>query len=241
MIDGYMHLDLQAAAPLSDLRRRLEQSGQDGALLVETWDGRNRNLMVHAQAVALPGIRYAYCFRGQDGPLLDELLAGPNVMALRADTAALARDDFPAARLAADGTWLLGHAEEGIAALARRLQHWTRQCPALRVYVPHLGWPRRNGADEADWADAMQGLAAIPTVIAGVSALAHFSREAFPHEDMQPCVEHLCRLFGARRIVLGSDYPNSGAVLYAPLHALGARWVAGALPDWDPHHDALQR
>jgi len=236
MIDAYMHLDIGAAAPLADLRQRLDEAGLTGALVVETWDGRNFDLLARAEADVFDGIGVAYCYRGQSRVELQSLLARQRVWSLRADAHSLARDDFPAELIARERKWLLSHAETGIAALLPLLLYWTQRQPDLKIYVPHLGWPRRDGADDVGWIEAMTRLANIPTIVVGVSALAHFSNLPFPHDDMRPFVERLCALFGAGRIVVGSDYPNSGAAMYAAQHALATRWVSAALPLWS-HHD----
>jgi predicted TIM-barrel fold metal-dependent hydrolase len=239
MIDAYMHLDMRAAAPLADLRQRLDEAGLDGALVVETWDGRNVELLARAEADRLDGIGVAYCYRGQSRAELQSLLARQRVWCLRADTSSLARDDYPAELVARERKWLLPHAEAGIAPLLPSLVRWSQASPDLKIYVPHLGWPRRDGADETTWLEAMTCLANIKTTVIGVSALAHFSNLPFPHEDVRPFVDRLCALFGAGRVVIGSDYPNSGAAMYQAHHALATRWVSAALPLWN-QHDVLR-
>jgi predicted TIM-barrel fold metal-dependent hydrolase len=41
----------------------------------------------------------------------------------------------------------------------------------------------------------------------GISAIGHFSREAFPYRDMEPFAAALFDAFGPDSIVPGSDYP----------------------------------
>ena len=239
MIDAYMHLDMGTAAPLADLRQRLNEAGLTSALVVENWDGRNFDLMALAQEQTYDGIGLAYCYRAQSRAQLQSLLAHSRVRALRADAHALAQKDFPVDLIAHNRKWLLSHAETGIAVLSPLLMQWAQIQPNLQVYVPHLGWPRREGADEVGWVQAMTGLASMPNIVVGVSALAHFSNLPFPHEDVQPFVQRLCGLFGAERIVIGSDYPNSGAAMYAAQHALATRWVSAVLPLWSGHDHGL--
>lgn len=232
MIDAYAHLDMRAPEPLADLGRRLAEAGVEGALVVETWDGRNRAVMETAGMKARPGIGLAYCFRGETEAEIETRLAPDKVRALRIMTKALSPSAFLPALLARSRKWLLPHAEAGIGPLADALSHAAERHPDLQLYVPHLGWPRRDGLDDADWPRAMRRIADIPNAVVGVSALEHFSREAFPHDDVRPFAEQLCALFGPRRILIGSDYPLIDESQYADHMALARSWVIALSPNW---------
>src|SRR5581483_2305764 len=109
--------------------------------------------------------------------------------------------------------------------LAAELLQLHRRVPGLRLYVPHLGWPSRDGHPDPDWPAAMATLAAIPTVTLGVSAIAHFSTRPYPHDDVR---EHALRgiaSFPACRIVIGSDYPLFDKARYADYLSLARDWV----------------
>jgi hypothetical protein len=45
MMDAYCHLDMEQESPVADIERRMAAAGVSMALLVETWDGRNRRLL----------------------------------------------------------------------------------------------------------------------------------------------------------------------------------------------------
>src|SRR5260370_14666233 len=45
MIDAYCHLDMEQESPIADIERHMATAAVSSALLVETWDGRNRPLL----------------------------------------------------------------------------------------------------------------------------------------------------------------------------------------------------
>jgi L-fuconolactonase len=84
------------------------------------------------------------------------------------------------------------------------------------VVVEHLA---RYGARETDTMDSLLALAALPNVYAKLSALDSISREPPPHRDLWPLIETAVDVFGADRLMWGSDMPWIGERGYAP--ALG--------------------
>ncbi|MBI2193861.1 MAG: amidohydrolase family protein [Planctomycetes bacterium] len=85
-----------------------------------------------------------------------------------------------------------------------------RRLPALRVVVNHIGGVRTDGTGpDAAWARAMRALKDIPEVYCKVSALVelnpHASKAAMA--DYLPVLDHLWSVFGADRLVYGSNWP----------------------------------
>lgn len=228
MIDAYCHLDMSAAQPIADLERRMDAAGVDRALMVETWGGDNRAYL--QQLIASPSTRFrvAFCFRSDEAQSSYELLSIEMVRALRVKTADLQRLRSIASKLESTGKWLLPHAESGIRALTEELLQLADLYPRLPIYLPHMGWPRRDRQDDDDWRESISMLSKLPNLIVGISAIAHFSRNAFPHDDVEPFAAHLLGTFGADSLVTASDYPLFEKDRYAQYMQLASDWIVSA-------------
>jgi predicted TIM-barrel fold metal-dependent hydrolase len=225
MIDAYCHLDMSVAQPIADLERRMDTAGIDCALIVETWSGDNRACL--RQLIASPSSRFrvAFCFRPEQAQPASELLSLEMVRALRVKTSDLSHLGPIAAKLESTGKWLLPHAESGIGALAEELLQLAGRYPRLPVYLPHMGWPRRDGQDDSDWRESICRLTSVPNLIVGVSAIAHFSHGAFPHDDVAQFAAHLVAVFGCDFLVAASDYPLFEKSRYAQYIKLAGDWI----------------
>jgi hypothetical protein len=224
MRDAYTHLDMSSADPIADLRGRLASAGLSGALVVETWDGANRTQLDRLRNDNDSRLNPIYCFRGTDLPL--------DIRAVRAKTTHLSESMEWLAAMQDSGKWLLVHAESGIGALTPLVIRAAALYPGLRIYVPHLAWPRRDGVDDPAWKGAIEALSQIPSVSIGVSAIAYFSRTPFPHEDVHALAAEAIALFGASRVLAGSDYPLFEKSAYAAYIDLARRWVLDVWPEW---------
>lgn len=234
MMDAYAHLNMFAPDPLADLQTRMDEAAVKRALVVETWSGDNydclRNLIETPQA----RFRVALCFRPDARERLAAQLEQSTVVALRVKTSELALLGDFGARFEASGQWLLPHAESGIGLLADALLKLVERYPRLNVYVPHLAWPTRDGVEDKDWPQAIEKLRSLPSVIVGVSAIAHFSREAFPHADVACIAEQLIGMFDTDDIVAASDYPLCPPSRYDDYMRLANQWIRRIHPRWSP-------
>ncbi len=228
MIDAYCHLDMSAAQPIADLERRMDSAGVDRALIVETWSGDNRACLQQLIASSSTRFRVAFCFRSDEAQSASELLSLEMVRALRVKTADLQRLGSIAAELESAGKWLLPHAESGIRALTEELLQLADLYPHLPIYLPHMGWPRRDRQDDDDWRESIYMLSRLPNLIVGISAIAHFSRDASPHDDVAPFAAHLLETFGADSLVAASDYPLFEKDRYAQYMQLASDWITSA-------------
>lgn len=228
MIDAYTHLDMSAAQPVADLEQRMNAAGVDRALIVETWSGENRWCLQELMSSPVPAFGVAPCFRPDQEPSGAELLSSEMVRALRVKTADLRRLGPVAAKLASMGKWLLPHAESGIGALTDELLQLARLYPGLPIYLPHMGWPRRDKQDDNDWRDSISRLSKLPNLLVGISAIAHFSQENFPHKDVAPFATHLLATFGPELLVAASDYPLFEKSRYAQYLQLTGDWIGGS-------------
>ena len=66
----------------------------------------------------------------------------------------------------------------------------------------------------------------------GVSAIAHFSVEPYPHEDIHKLAEAAAVCFRPERVLVGSDYPMFDKERYADYMRLAANWLTDLWPEW---------
>jgi predicted TIM-barrel fold metal-dependent hydrolase len=234
MIDAYSHLKMITPDPLADLQARMQEAAVARALLVETWSGDNYGCLQKLIEAPSAMFRVALCFRQNARERLAAQLAQTAVVALRVKTSELALIGDFGARLVATGKWLLPHAENGIGPLAEALHKLADRHPRLLIYVPHLAWPARDGEPDEAWPQAIEMLRSLPSVVIGVSAIAYFSREAFPHADVARRAEKLIGMFAAEDIVAASDYPLGEPSRYADYMRLARDWIQRIHPHWSP-------
>ena len=227
MIDAYCHLEMSAERPIADLEQRMDAAGVDRALLVETWSGDNRTPLQNLIDSTSTEFRVALCFRPEKAQSGAEFLSAKMVQALRVRTDDLARLGSIARTLEDSGKWLLPHAESGIGALTEELVRIAALHPRLQVYLPHMGWPRREGKDDNDWHDSISRLSKLSNLVIGLSAMGHFSRESFPHRDVAPFAAHLLTTFGSKSLVAASDYPLLEKDRYERYIQLACDWIGG--------------
>jgi predicted TIM-barrel fold metal-dependent hydrolase len=225
MMDAYAHLDMNEQDPISDLERRMDAAGVRRALVVETWKKNNRACLDSLIASRPSRFRVALCFRPEEGELETEALQSNVFCALRVRTADIQALGVNAERLNANGKWLLPHSETGIGALAKELIQLTQCHPGLKIFVPHLCWPKHGGEEDGDWYESVSRLNLLPNIVVGVSAIAHFSREPFPHKDVEPFATHLRKIFGVESLVAASDYPLFEKSRYAEYMQLAVDWI----------------
>lgn len=239
MMDAYAHLNMAAADPLADLQARMDEAAIERALIVETWSGDNYACLQKLIEAPQSHFRVALCFRSKEQEQLAAQLDQSTVVALRGKTSELSLIGDFGARLEASGQWLLPHAESGVGLLADALLKLVEQHPRLNVYVPHLAWPTRDGVEDKDWPQAIEKLRSLPSVVVGVSAIAHFSREAFPHNDVAQLAERLIAMFDAEDVVAASDYPLCEPSRYADTMRLANEWIQRIHPRWSPRFAAV--
>jgi predicted TIM-barrel fold metal-dependent hydrolase len=230
MIDAYCHLDMSADQPIDDLERRMDDAGVERALIVETWSGDNHACLQELTAASSKRFRVAFCFNPNKDLSSAERPSLDMVQALRVRTADIGRLGPIATTLESMGKWLLPHAESGIRLLTDQLLRLTELHPGLLIYLPHMGWPRLDQQDDDDWYESAEALSRIPNLIVGISAIAHFSREAFPHNDVAQFAAHLLTVFGAESLVAASDYPLFEKDRYAQYMELANNWIVSSHP-----------
>jgi L-fuconolactonase len=83
-----------------------------------------------------------------------------------------------------------------------------RSCPAVTFVLDHLGKPAIREGQLDPWRDHLAALAALPNVACKLSGLAtEADWQQWHPEDLAPYVAHALAVFGARRVLFGSDWP----------------------------------
>jgi L-fucono-1,5-lactonase len=119
--------------------------------------------------------------------------------------------------------------------------------PSLQVVLNHLGFcPRGYEVDEhgrphiptelpPPTLPAVLGLARFANVHVMVSGQYAFSREPYPHRDLEPVVRAVYRAYGADRLLWASDFPW---ILEEPGYSAQLALVDELLPDISPSERA---
>ena len=233
MIDAYSHLDMAHPDPIGDIGERMRSAGVTSALLVETWDGGNRALLEGLlRNGPVDRFRIALCYRPENADSLRQWLDRGALTGVRMSTKHIAEAGDVCGEIGRAGALLIAHAESGVGALRRAIEQMRDRFPDAQIYVPHLGWPAHEGAPVADWLPAIQELAAIPSLILGISAIAHFSRRPFPHDDVREWALAAISQMPAARLAIASDYPLFEKGRYSEYMSLAREWVTSIHPGW---------
>lgn len=83
------------------------------------------------------------------------------------------------------------------------------KAPDLKMVIDHLAKPPLGEEDRAVWREQMAAAAESPNVCAKVSGLntATADFENWTYEDIKPSIDTCMELFGADRLMFGSDWP----------------------------------
>jgi len=81
-------------------------------------------------------------------------------------------------------------------------------CPDLKLVIDHLAKPPIARNEITDWSEAMKPLANYPNIHCKLSGLVTEANwNSWRVDDLRPYVNHALELFGADRMMFGSDYP----------------------------------
>jgi L-fuconolactonase len=98
-----------------------------------------------------------------------------------------------------------------VAVLPEHLQHvaaLAEQIPSLKLVIDHLGHPPIKDKQMEPWASLIKKTAAFPNVYAKLSGLSTLADwESWSAEDIKPYIDYAFDIFGAERLLFGSDWP----------------------------------
>ncbi len=106
-----------------------------------------------------------------------------------------------------------------------------RAVPELRFVLDHCGKPPIAAGDLEPWATQVAALASLPNVACKLSGLVTEADASWTPEQIEPYAAHVLDVFGADRVMAGSDWPV--CLLRAPYDEvvqLNDRLVAGLSP-----------
>jgi L-fuconolactonase len=87
--------------------------------------------------------------------------------------------------------------------LLRRLE----QRPGLKVVIDHAGKPDIAAGNQLEWSARLASIASRTTAMCKLSGLVTEARQHWRAEDLAPFVQHIIKVFGADRVMWGSDWP----------------------------------
>jgi len=80
-----------------------------------------------------------------------------------------------------------------------------RRYPKVRILLDHLNLPSPLVYDLGKHVDEVIALAKYPNVVAKITAMPRFSRDAWPYPTLHPHIKRVVGAFGAERSIWGSD------------------------------------
>jgi L-fucono-1,5-lactonase len=83
-----------------------------------------------------------------------------------------------------------------------------RECPGLRLVIDHMAKPPIADQSISEWASQLKDVAEFPNIHCKLSGLVtEANHESWTIADLRPFVDCALELFGAERLIFGSDYP----------------------------------
>lgn len=82
------------------------------------------------------------------------------------------------------------------------------RAPDTQIVLDHMGGPDIAAGDFAEWAPAMERLAALPQVYCKLSGLVRLTQAPWKADSLRPYVHHAIRCFGPGRVMFGSGWPD---------------------------------
>jgi len=113
-----------------------------------------------------------------------------------------------------------------------------RQCPEVQFVLDHLSKPYIARGEIAGWQEDMRLLAALPNVSVKVSGMVTEAKwDDWTPETFRPYIEATAEVFGAHRMMFGSDWP---VCLLGGQYSQIVDIVEQATADWSAHEqDAI--
>jgi L-fuconolactonase len=82
-----------------------------------------------------------------------------------------------------------------------------RKFPRLKIVIDHFAKPDIAGKVMEPWASLMSECATYPNIYAKLSGLNTASSPEWSYSDWQPYVDHIVKVYGANRTMMGGDWP----------------------------------
>jgi len=82
-----------------------------------------------------------------------------------------------------------------------------RDYPALSIVIDHAAKPPIADASFGQWREDMAQLAVLPNVHCKLSGMVTEAKQDWNVDDLRPYASHVLEVFGAQRVIWGSDWP----------------------------------
>jgi L-fuconolactonase len=199
-----------------DLAPLLASHGIDGTVLVQSLPSAEDTLYMLALADRTPFVRAVVGWtdlKAADAPShIATLARHPKLKGLRPMLQDLPDDGWitdPALAPAIAAMLEHGLALDALV-LPRHLPalyKFAQRYPALPVVIDHAAKPPIAVGDAGRWRDDLARLATLANVHCKLSGLVTEAAPAWANADLQPYASHVLEVFGARRVIWGSDWP----------------------------------
>lgn len=199
----------------ADAWQAMQTAGFEASIAVQARQSHEETRALLALADAHPFIVGVVGWIDLQRPDVDaqiESLRHPRLVGIRHIVQA-ERDGFLARRVFRDGIARLERhgLTYDILVYARQLTQavaFASAFPSLRFVLDHLGKPDVRGGAFDGWRREIDNMAALPNVWAKLSGLVtEADWHAWTPETLAPYVEHAIDVFGADRLMIGSDWP----------------------------------
>jgi L-fuconolactonase len=212
--------ELDRRIGFDDLAPHLRANGVDATVLVQSADSAEDNEAmweIADQHAEIAGIVAWLPLDEPDrvGALLEQMSARGhlvgvrNLIHTRPDPDWVLRDDVSASLSALAAAHV---PFDLVSVLPRHLEHVSAICeshPELAIVIDHLSKPPIAAGESEPWRALIARAARYPNVYAKVSGLYPSSNDRDPWtvEDLRPIVHFALEIFGAERLMFGSDWP----------------------------------
>lgn len=200
-----------------ELRPQLEAAGVDGTVLVQSANSREDTESMLRIAAAHPWVHGVVGWVPLEDPggardALDAH-ADPMLCGIRHLIHIEPDPDWVVADRIAPGLDLLAERDlafDVVAVSDRHLSHvpaLARRHPSLRLVIDHLAKPPIAEGRLEPWRASLAAAAAHPNVYAKISGLNTAASADWDADELRPYVHVALELFGAERLMFGSDWP----------------------------------
>lgn len=209
IVDSYAHVSLRKYQPVERLIEQMELAEVEHAVLVQPlgdYDNSYLRTILQQYPKLFTAVGLIEVNTQNSQAQLKRLIQIDGFAGIRATAEVLISKNFISTLEAINGVLVL-HLPQGIGPFLDQIIAIAESYAGLRIFLPHLGWPRVDGQPTSKWEQAIELLSKYPNVTVGISALYHFSISSFPHEDTWSLIEFLVKNIGPERCMCGSDFP----------------------------------
>jgi L-fuconolactonase len=200
----------------SQLEPMLKQHGIDATVLVQSLPSVEDTIFMLDLAACYPFIKavVGWVDMKADGApeYISRLAMNPKLKGLRPMLQDLPEDDWIADPALAPAVEAMRHNRLSLDALVlpRHLSSlliFANRYPDIPIVIDHAAKPFISRGELQPWKDDIARLAALPQVHCKLSGMVTEASAQWKTADLQPYADHVLEVFGAQRVMWGSDWP----------------------------------